>query len=400
MRASLHTSASLIAFLLSIAGRAGAQTASNGSPSDANQIKVCVDVQLKSWRDPGVAPAIAAPPSAPVAASAAPSAPAEGSAAPSAAEAAKASRVAAAAAADNQAVVIPPRYLKRMVEYEVTHEDGFEAVSTGCRETLTIEMYPLSDGWTVFGRYTGTSREEKIDQVQYDELMPLAQRLTTALLHDVSISETVNRQNVLRADSESRMRMIDGRSYYTLALGTTLRAASLPTADGTTAAAQDQWRLVTPLDLQIGYRGKFQAWGLDAFVRGMLGMNERAVRRNETGGHADYSKGISAGLHFLRYFTPEGMNSLYAGGGASFELSSYNIIKPKDDRYGDDRDGLLTGGLNADIILGYEFMRASAVHFFGQVDVQLPTYRIDTESAYGGIHTYAPGAVMQIGLVF
>jgi hypothetical protein len=65
-------------------------------------------------------------------------------------------------------------------------------------------------------------------------------------------------------------------------------------------------------------------------MRGMLGLNERATRRNDLGGHADYSKGMQLGLHFLRYLTPDGMNSTYVGGGANFELSSYKLIKPAD----------------------------------------------------------------------
>ena len=415
--------AALAALAAGLAGRtAHAADAAAGSAGPAanapaanssNQVQVCVDVQLKSWKAPEVSRVSAVPgvpvPVVPAPVVSAADAPASGAAPlgellpatniPPPAPVMPTDRNAERRREDPYAVQ-PERFLKRMVEYEVTHEVGFEAVAKDCRETLTVEMYPLPDGWTVFARYTGTAREEKVDRVQADELGSLAQRLTDALLYDLSISETINRQNVLRADSEARMRMVDGRGYWTLALGTSLRAAQLPTASGVREPVSEEWRLLTPLDLQFGYRGKYQAWGLDAFVRGMLGLNERAVRRNDLGGHADYSKGLQAGLHFLRYLEPDGMNSTYLGGGASFELSSYKLIKPAAIRSGDDREGLLTGGLNADIVLGYEFMRASTVHFFTQVDLQLPTYVIDTENDAGGIKTYAPGAVLQIGLVF
>ena len=78
----------------------------------------------------------------------------------------------------------PARYLERLVRYEVTHEVGFEAVDTGCAERIRIELYPLRMGWTVFARYTGHAREEKVDEVQLDEFVPLAQRLSRALLWD------------------------------------------------------------------------------------------------------------------------------------------------------------------------------------------------------------------------
>lgn len=399
-------------------GATPAPAAAPVTSSRAGQIAVCVDVQMKSWKapPPAPAPAPAQPPAAPPTPEPPMSVPPTDPPGPAVdaptvvappatlggppARRPRPAPTLPAAPTDDPFAVQPERFLQRMVEYEVTHEIGFEAVTSGCRERLTVEMYPLPDGWTVFARYSGTAREEKVDRVHGDELAALAQRLTDALLYDRSIAETINRQTVLRADSEARMRMIDGRGYFTLALGTSLRVASLPTASGTSAPVSEDWRLLTPLDVQLGYRGKYQAWGLEAFARGLIGLNERAARRNDLGGHADFSKGLQAGLHFLRYLTPDGMNSTYLGGGASFELSSYDVILPAGDRGSDDREGLLTGGLNADLVIGYEFMRASAVHFFTQLDVQLPTYVIDTENDAGGIETYAPGAALQIGIVF
>jgi hypothetical protein len=202
--------------------------AESGAPSGREgQISVCVDVQLKSWKAPPPPQAPQAPPApqAPVASSVPADAPAgqpteptsPGSTpeAPPAAvspppvpnpttdtagtQAPRRPRPAPTlppSPSDDPFAVQPERYLKRMVEYEVTHLDGFEAVPRGCSQTVTVEMYPLPDGWTVFARYTGTAREEKVDRVQVDELGALAQRLTDALLYDKSVSETINRQNV------------------------------------------------------------------------------------------------------------------------------------------------------------------------------------------------------------
>ena len=54
-------------------------------------------------------------------------------------------------------------------EYEVTHEPGFAAVDDRCEQRMTVELYPLESGWTVFARYSGTEREEKIDHAELDE---------------------------------------------------------------------------------------------------------------------------------------------------------------------------------------------------------------------------------------
>jgi hypothetical protein len=75
-------------------------------------------------------------------------------------------------------VVNPVLYLKRLIEYHVTHEPGFESVKSGCSQTVTVELYPVKHGWTVFARYSGNGREEKVDVVRLDELGTFAERVT------------------------------------------------------------------------------------------------------------------------------------------------------------------------------------------------------------------------------
>lgn len=293
----------------------------------------------------------------------------------------------------------PARYLERMVRYEVTHERGFEAVEQDCKERLTVELYPLRSGWTVFGRYTGSSREEKIDHVQLDEFVSLAQRISRALLRDQPITDTITRENVLRDDSEADLRTIRGDGHFVMALGGELRVGEMPTiADSGTA---DELRFLTPLSVHLGYRGKYQAWGLDAFVRGSIGTNKRAERRNPEGGHVDYDGGLGLGLHFLRYLNAGGMTSLYFGGGAQFRLSAFSVINAEADRAEkNDRETLYGGGLDASLLFGMEFMRASSVHFFWQLEAHAPAYKFDTEVDAGGLDTWMPGGLFQIGMVF
>ncbi len=293
----------------------------------------------------------------------------------------------------------PARYLGRMVQYEVTHEVGFEAVEANCTERLVIELYPLRSGWTVFARYSGHSREEKVDHVQLDEFISLAQRLTTALLRDKPISDIINRENVLRADSQSDLRTIDGEGHFVIGLGTRFRFAELATATSNSGPVEDELRVLTPLDFHLGYRGKYQAWGLDAFVRGTLGVSSRSPRRNTAGGHVDFEGAGAFGLHFLRYFDAKGVTSMYLGGGAQFQLSAFSVIKPAGSS-GDEREDLFGGGLDVDLVIGCEFMRASSVHFYVQAEVHAPTYLIETEVDAGGIDAYMPGGLLQLGMVF
>lgn len=348
----------------------------------ANQVTVCVEVHVKSWSaveeekqpepgaEPGVEPGVNAPTVA----------------APANIE------------LDDPFAIDPARYLERMVRYEVTHEVGFDAVKDGCAHRMVVELYPLRAGWTVFARYSGNAREEKVDQVQLDEFVPLSQRLVRALLGDRPITDTITRESVLRADSESDLRTIDGSGHFVLALGTTLKLGTMPTADG--GKLDDTLRYLTPISLQMGYRGKYKAWGVDFFTRGSLGSNQRAPRQNPEGGHVDFDGSAALGLHFLRYFDAAGITSFYLGGGAQFELSLYSIIRAEDDREEDDRERFFAGGINADLIFGYEFMRASSVHFYLQGEVHLPTYLLEVEVDSGGLDAWLPGGMVQVGMVF
>jgi hypothetical protein len=298
----------------------------------------------------------------------------------------------------------PTQYLKRMLEYEVTHEVGFAAVDARCEQRLAVELYQLESGWTVFARYSGTEREEKVGHVELDEFGELAQRIAFALLRNRALSGTITRENVLRDDSEKNLRSIDGTGHFVFGMGTAVRIASLATAQGANQPTADELRVLTPLSVQLGYRRKLRAWGLDVFGRLNLGTENTGIHRNDLGGHIDYAWSGLVGLHFLRYTDAPGINSFYFGGGAAFELAVLDAIRPLAQRMATSpdtsRDSLLGGGLNLDLLVGYEFLRASSVHFFGQIELNAPTYLLKTENDSGAINTYMPGALAQIGIIF
>ncbi len=299
---------------------------------------------------------------------------------------------------ENPYTIDPAQFLGRHVRYEVTHEVGFEAVDAGCSERITIELYPLPTGWTVFARYSGHSREEKVDEVELEEFVSLAQRLSWALLRDIPVSDTITRENVLAADSESNLRTIHGTSHFVLGLGSQFKVGELPTADN--GPAKEKQRFLTPISMQLGYRGKYEAWGLDFFFRGALGSNQQSPRQNPQGGHADFDVNGGMGLHLLRYTDAHGMTSFYYGGGAQFEISRYSIIQAEADREDQDREKLYSGGLGLDLLMGYEFLRASTAHIYLQAELQAPMYLMNSSVDAGGIKTYLPGGLFQIGIVF
>jgi len=421
---------------LSALGLLSLSTFAAAAPSSKTDVKVCVRIEEKSWARDGSrsdAPA-PQPPSTP---SAVPSPGTPPNSVPVSSDAVKQVRSALAnfgdvgpalpppavaiepsegpqappatlpppqmvRAADTDSFAVDPkRYLKRLIEYEVTHEPGFESVEKGCSQTLSVELYPVRDGWTGFARYSGTEREEKVDVVHFDELDVFAERVATALLRDHAISETLTRKTVLRADSEIEMRRIQTRPHFLLAMGGDGRIGMIPTAPDDTHRAEDKLRLDNALLCAIGARNKFRAWALDATARLDVGTQQTAQRHNQGGGQADYSVGFGFGLGFLAYAYPDAVNTLYYGGGGSFMVHRYQTLGAAlPDGTLPATSGLWGGGLDVDLTLGYEFMRASTLHFFVDATASAPAYVFKSENDQAQINSYIPSAKFRLGLLF
>lgn len=293
----------------------------------------------------------------------------------------------------------PVSYLKRLIEHYVSHEKGFVAVEQGCEERVELELYPLRVGWTAFARYSGTGREERVDQLQADELSQFAERAVLALLYGKPISTTILRDTVLRADSKRAAQRVRGTNHFVLGLGAQLRGGLVPTsvAGGGTA---DRVRGFFPITLDLGYRGKFESWGLEALFALAIGTSRTGLQQNSAGGHVDYGGNVSFALHFLRYFSPRALTAFYLGGGGSFEVMWLYQIKPTGDRHGEDRRTLPSGGFNLDAVAGVEFMRASKVQFYLQGALLIPAYIVENGDGAAGISTWLPGAKLNLGMLF
>jgi hypothetical protein len=293
------------------------------------------------------------------------------------------------------------------MEHFVTHEPGYVAAQAQCGQTIVVELYPLKAGWTAFARYTGTGREERIDQLLPTELSQFAERSVLALLHDKPISSTVDRDNVLWSDSLRSTQRIRGRNHFVLGVGTRVRGGRFDTLvnDGNTRNSdpdkvEERLRVLTPMALTAGYRGQFEEYGVEALGEIDLGTALRAAANNPSGGHVDYGGSTGVVLHVLRYTNPRGVTSPYFGGGANFMLHWFRAIKPEEERGSTARSTLLGGGLDVDVVGGYEFMRASAISFFLQGELNLPAYVIRNENSDGKLNTWFPGASLRLGASF
>lgn len=310
----------------------------------------------------------------------------------------------------------PILYLKRLIEHFVTHEKGYEAVKDNCDERITIELYPLLEGWTVFVRYSGNGREERVDRLYNRELSQFAERVALALLNDVPISNTINRENVLVSDSKEYEQRIKGTHHFIMGVGTQLRFGVFDTAkepppqnevassdppnppssrDYREAGLEEKFRLFTPMTVSLGYRGKFEAWGVEALAHLGIGISKTASWKNPYGGHIDFGGDAGLQLHFLHYTNPRALTSFYVGGGGTFEMLWFSAIKASGGR-----STLFSGGLNVDAVLGCEFMRASTAQFFLEGVFQVPVYTLQTGNDHASINTYFPAVSVRLGVLF
>jgi hypothetical protein len=152
--------------------------------------------------------------------------------------------------------------------------------------------------------------------------------------------------------------------------------------------------------MTIGYRGQFEEFGVQAEAELDLGTSQVAARRNPVGGHVDFGGSTGIALHAVRYVNVRGLTSLYYGAGASFLLHWFSVVRPEAERDGDSRSTLLGGGLDVDAVIGYEFMRASAISFYLQGELNVPAYAIRSENNHGSVNTWFPGATLKLGASF
>ena len=170
--------------------------------------------------------------------------------------------------------------------------------------------------------------------------------------------------------------------------------------DGT-GGVESKVRVFFPLRTGLGYRGKFESWGIESMAQVGIGTNrETSLAKNSQGGHVDYGGDAGIAVHFLHYFDPRGLTSFYLGSGANFELVWFSAMK--DDAHPDDerRSTLLSGGLDVDGVFGWEFMRASSVQFYLQGELNVPAYAVQSENSHASIDTWFPGFSLKLGVVF
>ena len=243
-------------------------------------------------------------------------------------------------------------------------------------------------------RYSGTEREEKVDRAELDEFVPACPAPARALRDD-PISDTITRENVL---APTAMDLHDQRQGPLSVRHGDVRADRQPRPAQAPTAPRSPSTLDHAARLQIGSRRKLRAWGLDAF--GRLEHRHREHRRaRQRPGRPHRLRLAAARAPLPALLRRPGHQLVLLRRRRRLRDGAVQGNPPGESRCGVERESLVGGVLNLDLFVGYEFLRASSVHFFGQLR-RAPRLRGETENDSGGIDTWMPGPTAGIGVIF
>lgn len=147
----------------------------------------------------------------------------------------------------------------------------------------------------------------------------------------------------------------------------------------------------------FGYRAEVGSIGFDISF-----LNEQIPSTNAFGGDSGAMAGSLLKLEGLYFTQPNGNGSTYAGGGISWGATA--LASTSSPTTWSNWSG---SGLQGELTLGHEWLRASPLRLFVQADAALPLYRVtgqtfiysrgQTVTSMDG-HRYAPSLVFSVGM--
>jgi hypothetical protein len=241
----------------------------------------------------------------------------------------------------------------------------------------TVQEPPCNTTFTVFHVQFGKSINvvmSKGDTTQkaragtLEEVPQVYSQLVRALLSGQSVDTAgtaMDRTNVTKSQAAPRRALADSLWYVRLGPG------------AVAGGARDK---VGP-SFGAGYRYELDRLGID------ISFNFLYVQKDSDDDSTDTNvSGSWARLMGLFFLDPTANGSPYLGGGISWGGST---LFKNGDRYSG-------SGLQGEVALGYEFLRASTIRMFAQAEGTLPFYQAESDTT--GKERYTPSFVLSFGL--
>lgn len=223
-------------------------------------------------------------------------------------------------------------------------DSGQQVIAAPCPQTVYVHHVRFGNSVTVYlasprGSRTATART--LEDVPY-----LYSQMVKSLVTGQPMSganDTVDRTNVTTAQMASNRVEADSLWYIRLGYGSILGASSGGPAVG------------------FGYRYELDNIGIDAsFLNFVLPPDD---------GNTDFdASGSLIKLMGLYFVNPTANRTLYLGAGVAYGSSGLT----------EEADTYTGSGLQGELSLGYEILRASSIRMFMQLDASLPFYSVQS----------------------
>ena len=263
--------------------------------------------------------------------------------------------------------------------------EGLQVVESGCSETYTVYHVKLGNSVTVFMQGPQGYRETTAHAVE--EIPAVYSQMIRSLLSGRPMdgaNDTVDRTNVTSAQQAPNRVEADSLWYARLGYGGVLGPSF-----GHGPA------------IGFGYRYELDQLGIDlSFLNLMFADN---TNNNGSSGSVGVT-GTWIRLMALYFLNPSANRSAYVGAGLGWGATAVASATDVNSTTGT-VSAYSGSGLQGELSLGYELLRASTIRIFLQGDVSLPFYKIhsdtltstssSTVTTYGS--SYAPSFVVSLG---
>jgi len=214
-------------------------------------------------------------------------------------------------------------------------EEEGETLGEPCSETYTISHVKLGASITV--RLAKDDDSRSMTASSLEELPRVYSQLMGSMLDGVPLAEGVDRTNVTREQAEP----VRVASEYKV----TLRFGATNSFEAGVLAPT----------LGFGMRTELDRWAIEAAGSGFI-----TETNNGTFG------GLNGHLNALRFTDPKANHTPYIGAGVGYGMQVLTAGNNEFEGH----------GFEGHVFGGYEFLRASTIRMFGQIDVILPAYTL------------------------
>jgi opacity protein-like surface antigen len=229
-------------------------------------------------------------------------------------------------------------------------QNGQQVVATGCEATYVVYHVRLGVSVNVFVQGPQGYRQATARAIE--ELPAVYSQMIRSLLTGLPMNTyngTVDRTNVTAAQEAPNR--VEADSLWYVRLGYATIPSTIVNSGPT---------------FGFGYRYELDSVGIDFSFLNLM------VASDRSDGGATSSAGLSGSwlkLMGLYFFNPTASSSSYVGGGISWGGA---IVA-------DSTREFSGSGLEADVSVGFEFLRASTIRLFAQADATLPLYSSTTD---------------------